>query len=165
MDTALALIEWARINAHPEITFNVDCRIDDNADGNGSFIAEWNLAWPQPTPAELATVEAAALDKAAKDTLKALAERISITGQANVVDPLGSVYSPRQTLERYILKRHGEWETTARDGTTAPAVVTAIRAAFTAEQDWLEAEGLVKRKINAGVYTTARNVNEALEWP
>ena len=49
-----------KIYANKEIDFTKDVRLQDNSDGNGVFIAEWNLDIPKPTMAQLDAYEAQA---------------------------------------------------------------------------------------------------------
>jgi len=46
--------------ANREIDFTKDVRLQDNSDGKGVFIAEWNLDIPKPTMAQLDAYEAQA---------------------------------------------------------------------------------------------------------
>jgi hypothetical protein len=46
--------------ANREIDFLKDVRLQDNSDGKGVFIAEWNLDIPKPTMAQLDAFEAQA---------------------------------------------------------------------------------------------------------
>ena len=49
-----------KIYANREIDFSKDVRLQDNSDGKGVFIAEWNLDIPKPTMAQLDAYEAQA---------------------------------------------------------------------------------------------------------
>jgi len=49
-----------KLYANREIDFLKDVRLQDNSDGNGVFIAEWNLDIPKPTMAQLDAFEAQA---------------------------------------------------------------------------------------------------------
>jgi hypothetical protein len=49
-----------KIYANREIDFSKDVILQDNSDGNGVFIAEWNLDIPKPTEAQLNALEAQA---------------------------------------------------------------------------------------------------------
>ena len=49
-----------KLYANREINFLKDVRLQDNSDGNGVFIAEWNLDIPKPTMAQLDAFEAQA---------------------------------------------------------------------------------------------------------
>jgi len=46
--------------ANKEIDFSKDVRLQDNSDGKGVFIAEWNLDIPKPTMAQLDAFESQA---------------------------------------------------------------------------------------------------------
>ena len=49
-----------KLYANKEINFLKDVILQDNSDGNGVFIAEWNLDIPKPTMAQLNAYEAQA---------------------------------------------------------------------------------------------------------
>jgi len=49
-----------KIYANREIDFSKDVSLQDNSDGKGVFIAEWNLDIPKPTIAQLDAFEAQA---------------------------------------------------------------------------------------------------------
>ena len=49
-----------KLYANKEINFLKDVRLQDNSDGMGVFIAEWNLDIPKPTLAQLDAFEAQA---------------------------------------------------------------------------------------------------------
>ena len=49
-----------KLYANREIDFLKDVRLQDNSDGKGVFIAEWNLDIPKPTLAQLDAFEAQA---------------------------------------------------------------------------------------------------------
>jgi hypothetical protein len=50
-----------KLYTNREIDFRKDVRLQDNSDGNGVFIAEWNLDIPKPTIAQLNDFEAQAI--------------------------------------------------------------------------------------------------------
>jgi len=52
--------EYCKANSVSNVDFTTDVILVDNSDGNGAFIAEWNLDIAQPTDAQLATYETAA---------------------------------------------------------------------------------------------------------
>jgi len=54
------LLTKIKLYANREIDFLKDVRLQDNSDGNGVFIAEWNLDIPKPTMAQLDAFEAQA---------------------------------------------------------------------------------------------------------
>ena len=49
-----------KLYANREVNFTKDVRLQDNSDGKGVFIAEWNLDIPKPTMAQLDAYEAQA---------------------------------------------------------------------------------------------------------
>ena len=49
-----------KLYANREIDFLKDVRLQDNSDGKGVFIAEWNLDIPKPTMAQLNALESQA---------------------------------------------------------------------------------------------------------
>ena len=49
-----------KLYANREVNFTKDVRLQDNSDGKGVFIAEWNLDIPKPTIAQLDAFEAQA---------------------------------------------------------------------------------------------------------
>ena len=49
-----------KLYANREVDFRKDVRLQDNSDGKGIFIAEWNLDIPKPTMAQLDAFEAQA---------------------------------------------------------------------------------------------------------
>ena len=50
-----------KLYANKEIDFLKDVRLQDNSDGKGVFIAEWNLDIPKPTMAQLDAFEPQAI--------------------------------------------------------------------------------------------------------
>jgi signal transduction protein with GAF and PtsI domain len=49
-----------KLYTNREIDFTKDVKLQDNSDGKGVFIAEWNLDIPKPTMAQLDAFEAQA---------------------------------------------------------------------------------------------------------
>ena len=63
-----------KLYANQEVDFTTDVKLQDDSDGNGAYIKEWNLAIAEPTDAQLANYESAGN---AQELLKAnLAKRI-----------------------------------------------------------------------------------------
>ena len=54
------LLTKIKLYANKEIDFSKDVILQDNSDGKGVFIAEWNLDIPKPTLAQLDAYEAQA---------------------------------------------------------------------------------------------------------
>jgi phage terminase Nu1 subunit (DNA packaging protein) len=49
-----------KLYANQEVDFTKDVKLQDNSDGKGVFIAEWNLPIAKPTQAQLDALEAQA---------------------------------------------------------------------------------------------------------
>ena len=63
-----------KLYANQEVDFQKDVILQDDSDGNGAYIKEWNLSIAEPTDAQLANYESAGN---AQELLKAnLAKRI-----------------------------------------------------------------------------------------
>ena len=60
-----------KLYANREVDFSKDVRLQDNSDGNGVFIAEWNLDIPKPTMAQLDAYEAQANTIEQNEVIKA----------------------------------------------------------------------------------------------
>jgi len=52
--------EYCKANGIANVDFTSDVMLQDNSDGNGAFIASWNLNIAQPTDAQLASYESVA---------------------------------------------------------------------------------------------------------
>jgi len=52
--------EYCKENGVLNVDFNNDVMLQDDSNGQGAYIAEWNLDIAQPTDAQLATFETAA---------------------------------------------------------------------------------------------------------
>ena len=48
-----------KLYANQEVDFQKDVILQDDSDGNGAYIKEWNLAIAEPTDAQLANYESA----------------------------------------------------------------------------------------------------------
>ena len=51
---------YCNANGVSEVDFTKDVMLQDDSDGKGAYIKEWNLAIAQPTDAQLASYETAA---------------------------------------------------------------------------------------------------------
>lgn len=67
-----------KLYANREIDFLKDVRLQDNSDGKGVFIAEWNLDIPKPTMAQLDAYETQATTY--ENNIKIIATRKSLYG-------------------------------------------------------------------------------------
>ena len=52
--------EYCKANGVSEVDFLEDVKLQDDSNGQGAYIAEWNLDIAQPTDAQLASYETAA---------------------------------------------------------------------------------------------------------
>ena len=52
--------EYCKANGVSDVDFLNDVKLQDDSDGNGAYIKEWNLDIAQPTDAQLASYETAA---------------------------------------------------------------------------------------------------------
>jgi hypothetical protein len=67
-----------KLYANREVDFLKDVKLQDNSDGKGVFIAEWNLDIPKPTMAQLDAFEAEATT--VENNQKIIATRKSLYG-------------------------------------------------------------------------------------
>jgi hypothetical protein len=67
-----------KLYANKEINFLKDVKLQDNSDGKGVFIAEWNLDIPKPTMEQLDAFEAQATTY--ENNQKIIATRKSLYG-------------------------------------------------------------------------------------
>ena len=79
---------YCSANGKNNINFLKDVKLQDNSDGNGIFIAEWNLDIAKPTDAQLLAVEADADKMERNETVDAT--RINAYG--NIADQLDEIY-------------------------------------------------------------------------
>ena len=62
---------YCEANGVSNVDFTKDVMLQDDSDGNGAYIKEWNLDIAQPTDAQLAEQETAADTEEANSTVKA----------------------------------------------------------------------------------------------
>ena len=67
-----------KLYANKEVDFRKDVKLQDNSDGKGVFIAEWNLDIAKPTDTQLNTLEAQATTY--ENNQKIIATRKSLYG-------------------------------------------------------------------------------------
>ena len=53
------IIEYCKANGVSDVDFTSDVKLQDDSDGNGAYIKEWNLDIAQPTSAQLDSYETA----------------------------------------------------------------------------------------------------------
>jgi len=63
--------EYAKANGVANVDFLNDVKLQDDSNGQGAYIAEWNLDIAQPTDEQLASYEAAANTAEANATVDA----------------------------------------------------------------------------------------------
>ena len=80
--------EYCKANGVSEVDFLNDVKLQDDSNGQGAYIAEWNLDIAQPTDAQLASYETAANTAEANTTVDAT--RISQYGSWG--DQLDEIY-------------------------------------------------------------------------
>jgi hypothetical protein len=62
---------YTAANGVASVDFQDNVKLQDNSDGNGAFIAEWNLDIAEPTAEQLASYETAGNTEEANDAVKA----------------------------------------------------------------------------------------------
>ena len=62
--------EYCKANGVSEVDFLKDVKLQDDSDGNGAYIKEWNLDIAQPTDAQLSAHETAANTEEANATVR-----------------------------------------------------------------------------------------------
>lgn len=62
---------YCEANGVSNVDFTKDVMLQDDSDGNGAYIKEWNLDIAQPTDAQLSEQETAADTEEANSTVKA----------------------------------------------------------------------------------------------
>tara|TARA_R100000008_G_C3483339_1_gene114980 strand:- start:219 stop:548 length:330 start_codon:yes stop_codon:yes gene_type:complete len=79
---------YAAANGVAEVDFMKDVRLQDDSDGKGAYIKEWNLAIAQPTDAQLSAQESAADTEEANNNVRAT--RRSLYGE--IGDQLDEIF-------------------------------------------------------------------------
>jgi len=62
--------EYCKANGVSDVDFTKDVMLQDDSDGNGAYIKEWNLDIAQPTDAQLTEQESAADTEEANNTVR-----------------------------------------------------------------------------------------------
>ena len=65
------IIAYANANGVSEVDFTTDVKLQDDSNGQGAYIKEWNLDIAQPTDAQLSAQESAANTEEANNTVRA----------------------------------------------------------------------------------------------
>jgi len=61
---------YCEANGVSEVDFTKDVKLQDDSDGNGAYIKEWNLDIAQPTDAQLSAQESAANKEEANNVVR-----------------------------------------------------------------------------------------------
>ena len=80
--------EYCKANSVNEVDFQTDVKLQDDSNGQGAYIAEWNLDIAQPTDAQLATYETAANTVESNATVDATRRN----EYGNIGDQLDEIY-------------------------------------------------------------------------
>ena len=82
------IIAYANANGVSEVDFMNDVKLQDDSNGQGVYIAEWNLDIAQPTDAQLASYETAANTVESNATVDATRRN----EYGNIGDQLDEIY-------------------------------------------------------------------------
>ena len=80
--------EYCKANGVSNVDFLNDVKLQDDSNGQGAYIAEWNLDIAQPTDAQLATYETAANTAESNATVDATRRN----EYGNIGDQLDEIY-------------------------------------------------------------------------
>ena len=79
---------YAAANGVAEVDFMKDVMLQDDSDGNGAYIKEWNLNIAQPTDAQLSEHETAADTEEANNVVRSTRR----TAYGDIGDQLDEIY-------------------------------------------------------------------------
>jgi len=79
---------YAAANDVAEVDFSKDVILQDESDGNGAYIKEWNLSISQPTDAQLSAQESAADTEEANHVVRST----SRTAYGDIGEQLDEIY-------------------------------------------------------------------------
>jgi len=80
--------KYAEANGIASVDFMKDVMLQDDSDGNGAYIKEWNLDIAQPTDAQLSAQESAADTEEANNVVRSTRR----TAYGNIGDQLDEIY-------------------------------------------------------------------------
>ena len=80
--------EYCKANGVSDVDFMYDVRLQDDSDGNGAYIKEWNLDIAQPTDAQLSAQESAADTEEANNQVRSTRR----TAYGDIGDQLDEIY-------------------------------------------------------------------------
>jgi len=79
---------YAAANGVAEVDFTKDVMLQDDSDGNGAYIKEWNLDIAQPTDAQLSAQESAANKEEANNVVRSTRR----TAYGDIGEQLDEIY-------------------------------------------------------------------------
>ena len=79
---------YAAANGVAEVDFMKDVMLQDDSDGNGAYIKEWNLDIAQPTDAQLSAQESAANKEEANNVVRSTRR----TAYGDIGEQLDEIY-------------------------------------------------------------------------
>ena len=79
---------YATANGVASVDFTKDVMLQDDSDGNGAYIKEWNLSISQPTDAQLSAQESAADTEEANDVVRSTRR----TAYGDIGEQLDEIY-------------------------------------------------------------------------
>ena len=79
---------WCANNGVAEVDFMKDVMLQDDSDGKGAYIKEWNLDIAQPTDAQLSAQESAANTEEANNVVRSTRR----TAYGDIGDQLDEIY-------------------------------------------------------------------------
>ena len=79
---------YAAANGVSDVDFMKDVMLQDDSDGNGAYIKEWNLSISQPTDAQLAAQETAADTEEANNQVRSTRR----TAYGDIGEQLDEIY-------------------------------------------------------------------------
>jgi hypothetical protein len=79
---------WCANNGVSDVDFTKDVMLQDDSDGNGAYIKEWNLDIAQPTDAQLSEHETAADTEEANNIVRATRK----AAYGDIGDQLDEIY-------------------------------------------------------------------------
>jgi len=80
--------EYCKANGISEVDFTKDVMLQDDSDGNGAYIKEWNLSISQPTDAQLSAQESAADTEEANNQVRSTRR----TAYGDIGEQLDEIY-------------------------------------------------------------------------
>ena len=79
---------YCKANGVSNVDFTNDVMLQDDSDGNGAYIKEWNLDIAQPTEAQLSAQESSANTEEANNVVRATRK----AAYGNIGDQLDEIY-------------------------------------------------------------------------